>query len=67
MTEQCENLATCGFFKKYQGSKDLVCKGFVQMFCQGAKMNECKRKAYRKEHGAPPPDNMMPNGTTLPD
>jgi hypothetical protein len=25
-------------------------------------MDECKRKLYRKEHGKPPPADMMPSG-----
>ena len=28
-------------------------------------MNECKRKQYRKERGAPPSDVMMPNGMLI--
>jgi hypothetical protein len=25
-------------------------------------MDQCKRKQYRKEHGVPPSDDMMPSG-----
>ncbi len=60
--QTCELLAKCGFFKKYQETKDLACKGFINKYCKGPDMNECSRKAYRKEHGAPPSDDMMPNG-----
>lgn len=62
MSQECELLETCGFFKKYQATKDLVCKGFIQQYCCGPKMNECKRKQYRQEHGSPPSDDMMPTG-----
>lgn len=64
MTEQCdcENIAKCGFFAKYSGSKELACKGFMVTFCKGAKKGECKRRAYRAAHGVAPPDDMMPNG-----
>lgn len=61
----CELLETCGFFKKFQQTKDLACKGFVNRYCKGAKEKECKRKAYRKEHGVPPSDDMMPTGALI--
>jgi hypothetical protein len=62
----CELLATCGFFQKYQKSLDLACKGFIRTYCNGSKMDECKRKLYRREHGTPPGDNMLPTGQMLP-
>ena len=61
----CELLDECGFFKKYQATKDLACKGFVNMYCKGDKEGQCKRKAYREEHGAPPSDDMMPTGALI--
>jgi len=65
MPQQCELLASCGFFKANQSSNDLACKGFISQYCRGPRMAECKRKAYRQQHGAPPPDSMMPNGRML--
>lgn len=65
MTAECELLGTCGFFKNYGETKDLACKGFINPYCRGPKMNECKRKQYRKEHGAPPIADMMPNGMMI--
>ena len=62
MEKECEMLSKCGFFKKYQGTKDLVCRGFIAMYCKGNKMNECKRMEYRKKNGVPPSDDMMPSG-----
>ena len=62
MSEQCELLEDCGYFKKYQASKDAVCKGFIQKYCKGQQQKDCKRKAYRKEHGKPPSEDMMPSG-----
>jgi hypothetical protein len=29
-------------------------------------MHECKRKAFRLEHGMAPPDDMMPSGQMMP-
>ena len=62
---ECELLETCGFFRKYQESKELACKGFIRQYCQGEKMAQCERKKYRAEHGTPPPDDMMPNGKSM--
>jgi hypothetical protein len=65
MNQECEKLKTCGFFKKYQDTKELACKGFLAMYCRGAKMGECKRKAYHVVHGTPPPDDMLPSGQMI--
>ncbi len=62
MEMNCELLATCGFFKKYGEIQSIACKSMIKEFCKGPKMNECKRKAYRKEHGVPPSEDMMPSG-----
>lgn len=61
----CELLDKCGFFKKYQESKGLACKGFISMYCMGPKQSACLRKKYREEHGTPPIDDMMPNGAMV--
>ncbi len=63
--ERCELLETCGFFKKYEKDWSSACKGMIGTYCMGPKMNECKRKEYRKQHGTPPPENMMPSGQIL--
>ncbi|MBN1346169.1 MAG: hypothetical protein JXQ73_26005 [Phycisphaerae bacterium] len=65
MPETCALLDSCGFFKKYRSSSDLACKGFIAKYCRGQQMSECKRKQYRQQHGAPPPDEMMPSGVTI--
>lgn len=62
MEQQCANLANCGFFRKYETSKQLACRGFIRQYCKGSSMDDCKRKAYKAEHGKPPSDDMMPNG-----
>ncbi len=62
---ECELLNKCGFFKKYMDSREAACKGLIMLYCRGSKMNECKRKEFRKAQGTPPPDNMLPNGQNL--
>ena len=65
MEIDCESLGKCGFFNKYQSTKSLACKGFIQQYCKGTKQNICKRKTYRMEHGQPPSDDMMPSGQII--
>ena len=67
MTEECELLEKCGFFKKYQAIKDLACKGFIKLYCRGSKKDICKRKHYLAEHGEPPSDDMLPSGNMVVD
>ena len=62
MSEHCELLDKCGFFRGFQNIDDLACRGFIRRYCKGPEMNTCKRKEYRRQHGAPPPDEMMPSG-----
>jgi len=47
MTQEFELLFTCGFFAKYQATRDLSCKGFINTFCRGALMD-------RRAHGPVP-------------
>jgi len=60
--QKCELLEKCGFFAKYTNTKELACKGFMNQYCNGSKMNQCKRKEFRQKHGVPPSDDMMPSG-----
>lgn len=62
MVKECETLDTCGFLKKHQSVNALACKGFILMYCRGAKINECKIKQYCLKNGVPPHPDMMPTG-----
>lgn len=64
--DNCELLDGCSFFKKYQDSLDLACRGFIKTFCQGPRMEECKRKEFRQQHGTAPIAEMLPSGQMLP-
>ena len=59
---ECENLPICGCIKKYQDSKSMACRGFILQYCRGPKQEHCQRKAYKKEHGRPASDDMLPSG-----
>lgn len=65
--KECELLANCGFFKKHCTTNQLACQGFITMYCKGDKMDQCKRKQYRREHGVPPSENMLPSGQIMKD
>ncbi|MBN1824907.1 MAG: hypothetical protein JW958_01490 [Candidatus Eisenbacteria bacterium] len=65
MEQACELLETCGFFKKYETANALACRGLIQQYCKGSKMDQCKRKEYRQQHGQPPSDDMMPSGQMM--
>jgi hypothetical protein len=62
MSEECELLEQCGFFKEFQNINEIACRGFINRYCKGPLMNKCKRKEYRQQHSTPPSDDMMPNG-----
>jgi hypothetical protein len=66
MSEQeksCPFIHTCGFVKKYEGSKAPWFNGYVLLFCMGKRQSECVRKKYR-QNGYAPDDSLMPNGST---
>ena len=65
MAQECELLAQCGFFKKYNTTKQLACRGFIAQYCKGAQMNQCKRKEFRRKNGIAPSDDMMPTGQMM--
>lgn len=65
MTEECDRLPQCGFFKKYGDTIQLACRGFVSMYCKGPKREVCQRKVYMRDHGHPPVDEMMPSGQMI--
>jgi hypothetical protein len=65
MSEKCELLEQCGFFKKFQDINELACRGFINRYCNGPDMEKCKRKEYRQKYGTPPSEDMMPNGLTF--
>ncbi|MBN1531623.1 MAG: hypothetical protein JXA20_03075 [Spirochaetes bacterium] len=62
MSQECELLEKCGFFKKYNEINSLACRGFIANYCKGPKIDQCKRKEYRNRYGVPPSDDMMPDG-----
>lgn len=61
---ECEFLQGCAFFNKYKEILGPAYDGFVIIYCKGKKMEECKRRQYRIEHGTPPFDEMLPSGAT---
>ncbi len=62
---ECEFMHCCGFIDKYNASLEPVCHLAVQLFCRGAKREQCARLAYRHRHGIEPTPDMLPTGTML--
>jgi len=62
MAKECELLAGCGFFTKYQMAREL---GFIQLYCRGPKMNKCVRKIFRQKNGTSPTDDLTPCGQII--
>ena len=66
MSETCELLSKCGFFKNFKGNSEVVKQGWIRNFCESKDKSErCKRKEIRKATGQPPADNMAPTGKLL--
>jgi hypothetical protein len=61
----CENLAGCSFFQKYQGTKKLACQGLMTKYCKGSLQTDCKRKEFKRAKGMAPSADMMPNGEVM--
>lgn len=61
----CEKVNNCQFLKKYRFTKSLACKGFISMYCEGPKGNDCKRKEYVQQYKQAPHEDMMPNGKMI--
>ncbi len=67
MSEYCEMLETCGFFRNFKGNTETVAEGWIKNFCENQEKSEkCERKKYRRLHGKPPADNMTPTGKIIP-
>ena len=60
--KECELLQSCGFFKRYSTMEDPIRRRVIRQFCKGPMMEQCARKRYHRDHGEPPPDEMMPSG-----
>ena len=63
--EQCNKLENCGFFKKYENSTQIDCRGFIDAYCKGPKMKECARLEFYRKHNRSPVDEMMPSGKII--
>jgi len=45
MSEPCENLENCGFFKNYKGTTDAIIKSWIRLYCESREKSEsCERK-----------------------
>ena len=65
--KDCENLHARGFVHKCRDTKARDCQEFIRQYGRGARQGECKRKMYKKEHGAVAPGDMPPSGQMMAD
>jgi hypothetical protein len=66
MAKECKMLRLCGFLKKHYRPDNIPCLWFRKEYCTGSKEDECERKKYMIAQGKVPPDDMAPNGETVP-
>ena len=57
--------ASVVFSKNTRCQMNWLVKDSFNSTAGGHKMDQCKRKEYRKMHGAPPSDDMMFSGQTI--
>lgn len=66
MSERCELLDSCGFFRNFTSNLEVIKAGWIRLYCEHRETSElCVRKKIRLESGQPPADNMAPTGTML--
>jgi hypothetical protein len=66
MSEPCENLSSCPFFKEFKGNPDVVKNRWIKLFCEDkSKSEHCERKKLKKATGKAPPASMAPTGRIL--
>jgi hypothetical protein len=66
--EQCDRLEGCGFFKKYRDRHVVACAQLIEEYCNDSeKSKSCARKKIFEKTGAPPPDDILPNGADVND
>jgi hypothetical protein len=66
LTEKCELLDKCGFFRNFNGNSEVMKNNWITMFCDDINQSQtCKRKEIRTQTGKPPVDNMSPTGKII--
>jgi hypothetical protein len=66
MSEPCENLSGCSFFKDFKGNPESVKNRWIKLYCEDKAISEsCERKKSKKATGKAPPANMAPTGRLL--
>ncbi|MCE1189574.1 MAG: hypothetical protein LWX56_10595 [Ignavibacteria bacterium] len=65
--KDCENLANCGFFNKFQSNNEVIKNGWINLYCADIdKSAKCERKKLKQATGKAPDDRMAPTGRILP-
>ncbi|MFN8208818.1 MAG: hypothetical protein U0T82_15635 [Bacteroidales bacterium] len=61
----CQFCNVCGFFQKYNASRNLVYRGFILRYCRGNEKEHCMRLDYQNYFGVYPADDIVPSGQFL--
>ena len=63
--EICEKFEMCGFVEKYGSSNHIDCRGFINAYCKGTRMEQCARLEYYRKNNAAPSNDMLPSGKII--
>lgn len=59
MSEACDCIESCGFFRKFGERRSNVWRGLVSFYCMGKGFNLCER---RKKNNTSISDDVLPSG-----
>ena len=63
---ECKYLKDCEFVLSYVAQVEPHWDDFVSLYCRGDFQDVCKRRAWFKEHGTKPGQDLMPTGQRVP-
>jgi len=62
MTESCDCVKDCGFYRKFGARKSNVWRGLVSFYCHGRGFNLCERRKKHLGNISGLSDDIMPTG-----
>lgn len=65
MVNECRKFAKCSFLEKYKDDPAVDCQHFVDVYCKGPRMKECKRMEFLLTHCRQASEDLSPDGVLL--
>jgi hypothetical protein len=65
MSDTCEYLKHCGFFRKYGERRSNVWRGLVSFYCQGRGFSLCERRSKYLNNIDRISDDILPSGQAV--